>query len=65
MEGFVISSQHPLASLTHHGLIKILILRALTQQNRTWAQFTAQPQIIREPAQLGGVPIKEEDMAPS
>ena len=61
MVGFVRSARHPLASLTHHGLVKLLILKALAQQNRTWAQFTSQPKIIRKLAQLGGVAIEEED----
>ena len=33
MVGFVRSSRQPLASLTHHGLVELLMLRALTQQN--------------------------------
>ena len=35
MEGFVRTAKHPISSLTHHGLIKLIILRALSQQNQT------------------------------
>ena len=40
MAGFVRVSKHPLSSLTHHGLIKLIILRTLTQHNQTWEKFT-------------------------
>ena len=36
MAGFVKLARHPYSSLTHHGLIKLLILRALAQRNQTW-----------------------------
>ena len=65
MVGFVRSSQHPYSSLTHHGLIKLLILRALAQRNQTWEQFTSQPQINQGPVLLHGVPIEEEVEAPT
>ena len=58
MAGFVRASKHPLTSLTHHGLIKLIILQTLAQHNLTWDQFIAQAQ---EPASLPGVP-KEEGM---
>ena len=60
MAGFVRSSRHPYSSLTHHGLIKMLILRALAHRNQTWEQFTGQPQINQGPILLHGVPIEEE-----
>ena len=60
MAGFVKSSRHPYSSLTHHGLIKLLILRALAQRNQTWEQFTVQSQINQEPVLFPGVPIEYE-----
>ena len=61
MAGFVRTTKHPNSSLTHHGLIKLIILWALAQQNQTWEQFTGQ---IQEPALLLGVPIEEEVEVP-
>ena len=61
MVGFVQAAKHPLASLTHHGLIKLIILRTLAQHNITWEQFTARAQ---EPAPLPGVPIEQEQAHP-
>ena len=57
MAGFVRVSKHPLSSLTHHGLIKLIILRTLAQHNITWEQFVAQ---VQEPAPFPGIPIEEE-----
>ena len=57
MARFVQATKHPLASLTHHGLIKLIILRTLAQHNIIWEQFTAQ---VQEPAPLPSVPIEEE-----
>ena len=57
MAWFVQAAKHPLTSLTHHGLIKLIILRNLSQHNITLEQFTAQAQ---EPAPFPGVPIEEE-----
>ena len=42
MAWFVQATKHPLTSLTHHVLIKIIILRTIAQHNITWGQFTAQ-----------------------
>ena len=61
MAGFVQATKHPLASLTHHGLIKLIILRTLAQHNITWEQFTAQ---VQEPAPLLGIPIEEDQVHP-
>ena len=61
MAGFFRVSKHPNSSLTHHGLIKLIILRALAQQNQTWEQFTGQ---IQEPSLLLGIPIEEEVEVP-
>ena len=65
MAGFVRLARHPYSSITHHDLIKLLIVRALTQHNQTWEQFTGQPHIIQEPTLLGGVPIEEKEEAPA
>ena len=65
MAGFVRSSWHPYSSLTHHDLIKLLILRDLAQRNQTWEQFTSQPQINQGRVLLHGVPIEEEVEAPT
>ena len=64
MLGFVRTTKHPKSSLTHHGLIKLIILWALAQRNQTWEQFTGQIQINQEPALLPGVPIEEEVEVP-
>ena len=61
MVGFVRTTKHPNSSLTHHGLIKLIILWALAQQNQTWEQFTSQ---IQEPSLLPSVPIEEEVEVP-
>ena len=63
MAGFVRLARHPYSSITHHDLIKLLIVRALTQHNQTWEHFTGQSEIIQAPALLGGVPIEEEKEA--
>ena len=59
MEGFVRVAKHPYYSLTHHGLIKILILRALVQINQTWDKFTIQPQLVQGPIPFPKIPIRE------
>ena len=61
MATFVQAAKHPFASLTHHGLIKLIILRTLAQHNITWEQFTARAQ---EPAPLLGVQIEQEQVQP-
>ena len=61
MAGFVWITKHPISSLTHHGLIKLIILRALAQQNQTWEQFTSQ---FQEPVLFLSVPIEEEIEVP-
>ena len=61
MVGFVRTTKHPNSSLTHHGLIKLIILRALAQRNQTWEQFTGQ---VQEPILLLGVPVEEEIEVP-
>ena len=61
MVGFVRTAKHPNSSLTHHGLIKFIILQALAQRNQTWEQFTGQ---IQEPAPFLGIPIEEEVEVP-
>ena len=65
MESFVRVAKHPYSSLTHHGLIKLLILRALAQRNQTWEQFTGQPQIAQGPILFPKIPIREEVRAPT
>ena len=57
MAWFVRASKHSLSSLTHHGLIKLIILQTLAQHNQNWEQFTAQ---VQELAPLPSVPIEEE-----
>ena len=57
MAGFVHVTKHPLTSLTHHGLIKLIIIRTLAQHNITWEQFIAQ---VQEPSPLPDVPIEED-----
>ena len=59
MVGFVRAVKHPYSPLTHHGLIKILILRDLAQRNQTWEKFTSQPQIAQGPIPLHEIPIRE------
>ena len=61
MAGFVRVAKHPLSSLTHHGLIKLIILRTLAQHNITWEQFIAQ---VQELAPLPSIPIEEEQVHP-
>ena len=61
MAGFVKTAKHPNSSLTHHGIIKLIILQTLAQRNQTWEQFTGQ---IQEPTFLPGVPIEEEVEVP-
>ena len=61
MVGFVRTAKHPISSLTHHGLIKLIILRALAQENQTWEQFIGQ---VQEPVLFPGVPIEEEVEVP-
>ena len=55
MAAFVQAAKHPFASLTHHGLIKLIILRTLAQHNITWEQFTTRAQ---QPAPLPGVQVE-------
>ena len=65
MARFVREAKHPYYSLTHHDLIKILILRALAQRNQTWEQFTGQPHVAQGPILFPEVPIREEVRAPT
>ena len=64
MAGFVRTTKHPNSSLTHHGLIKLIILWALAQWNQTWEQFIGQIQINQEPALLLGILIEAEVEVP-
>ena len=64
MARFVRTSKHPKSSLTHHGLIKLIILCALAQRNQTWEKFTGQIQINQEPTLFFGVPIETEVEVP-
>ena len=59
MVGFVRTFKHPKSSLTHQGLIKLIILRVLARRNQTWEKFTGQIQINQEPALLLVIPIEE------
>ena len=61
MAGFVRVAKHPLASLTHRGLIKLIISRTLAQHNITWEQFIAH---VQEPAPLLGIPIEDKKVHP-
>ena len=56
MAVFVQTAKHPHVSLTHHGLIKLIILRTLVQHNITWDQFIARNQ---EPAPVLGLPAEQ------
>ena len=56
MAGFVQVAKNPISSLTHHGLIKLIILQTPAQHNQTWEQFIAQ---VQEPVLLPGVPIED------
>ena len=64
MAGFVRTTKNPNSSLTHHGLIKLIILRSLAQRNQTWEQFIGQIQINQEPALFRGVPIEAKVEVP-
>ena len=60
MAHYVRMSLHPLSSSTNHGLIKLLVLRALAHGNRTWEQFIAGVGVNRGISlEVGG--IKEGD----
>ena len=59
MATFVQSAKHPHVSLTHHGLIKLIISRTLAQHNITWEQFTARTQ---EPVLLLGLPAEQAQL---
>ena len=61
MVGFVQTTKNPISSLTHHDLIKLIILQALAQQNQTCEQFTGQ---VQEPVLFPDVPIEEEIEVP-
>ena len=61
MAGFVRTTKNPNSSLAHHGLIKLIILWALAQQNQTFEKVTSQ---IQEHALLPDVPIEEEVEVP-
>ena len=73
MAAYVQGAKHQHVSLTHHGLIKLIIKRSLAQHNVTWDQFitahTAPPQ---EPAPSLEAPVEQvylqphqEDRSPS
>ena len=59
MAVFVQTAKHPHVSLTHHGLIKLIIVRTLAQHNITWDQFLAQNQ---EPAPVRGFPAEQAQL---
>ena len=69
MATFFQTAKHPHVSLTHHGIIKLIILRTLARHNITWDQFTA---CTQEPIPLSGVLVDQaqpqqhqEDRSPS
>ena len=39
MAHYVRTSRNPLTFVTNHGIIKFLVLRALSHGNKTWEQF--------------------------
>ena len=61
MVAYVQGAKHQHVSLTHHGLIKLIISRTLAQHNITWDQFIAAHMArTQEPA-----PLLQEDRSPS
>ena len=69
MATFVQAAKHPHVSLSHHGLIKLIILRTLAQHNITWDQFTARTQELAPslgvPADQAHLQPHQEDRSPS
>ena len=69
MATFVQTAKHPHVSLTHHGLIKLIISRTLAQHNITWDQFTARTQepvpVLGLPAEQAQLQHHQEDRCPS
>jgi hypothetical protein len=51
MAHYVRQSHFPQGSVTHQCLIKLIVLRSLERQNKTWAQFIAR----------GAVEVDEND----
>ena len=45
--------RHPLLSIINHGLIKLLVQRALAQNNQTWEQFVVGARVNRAPIVRG------------
>ena len=50
MAHYVRMSQKPLSFVTNHGLIKFLVLTALSHGNKTWEQFIAGARVNWGPA---------------
>ena len=58
-------AKNPHVSLSHHGLIKLIISRTLAQHNKTWDQFiAAHTARTQEPAPLLGVPVEQAYLQP-
>ena len=49
MAHYVRTSQNPLSFVTNHGLIKFLVLRALSHGNQTWEQFIVGARVNQGP----------------
>ena len=49
MAQYVKAYRHPVYSLKNHGLIKLLVLRALLHKNLTWEQVVPRPRVDSEP----------------
>ena len=49
MSHYVRTSRNPLNFVTNHGLIKFLVLRALSHGNQTWEQFIVGAGVNRGP----------------
>ena len=50
MAHYVRTSRNTLSFVTNHGLIKFLVLRALSHGNKTWEQFIAGAGVNRGPS---------------
>jgi len=40
------SSKNPITSVTHHGLIKLLVIDALSCTNHTWEALFQEPKMV-------------------
>jgi hypothetical protein len=57
------SSRNPIIRLTHHGVVKLLVVNDLSCSSQTWEEFPQRPQVAKEEHIVEEVHVEEEHVA--